>query len=667
MTLSSNILQQKNLKLTSKLMNWNEYRRRLQININLRTKLKCPKDLDIAVNNFIDTIVEAARSATPKIPARLVATSYPREIVMAVKERRRARHRWQITRSPEDKSTFNSASKRATDLIKRINDENFQNFVQSLGANKATGFSLWRVAKAARKPPGYIPPLKTPTGWARNDEEKALIFANHLETTFQPNNIQSDVIPTVDYIEGPKIKITSPAEIKAVIKKLNPKKAPGRDLINVRMLQEFPNKALVMLTYLINAAFRLNYVPTAFKVAKIIMLPKPGKELVNPSSYRPISLLPTLTKLFEKIYIKRLQSIVEDLYIIPNHQFGFRKKHSTIEQIHRVYNTIRNSLEAKQYCPTLYLDVSQAFDRVWTQGLLHKISNYLSDHHVRILESYLENRKFEICYGEATSPVKPIMAGVPQGSVLGPLLYVLYVADILTSSHTEIATFADDTALLSPHNNYTTAVNNLQTAADELLDWTKKWKIQLNKEKSVRVDYSLRKHGYVPTYIDNQPITIAPSARYLGVHLDKRLTWRMHLIKKRYELNLRFRALFWLIRPQSKLSFSRKRLVYITMIRPVWTYAIQLWGSTSNTNYKIVQRFQNKILRKITNAPWYLSNEQLHHDLNILPVKDIARSSACAYEKRLHSHSNVEALMLLEPPPIRRLKKRIPNDVTSIF
>lgn len=130
--------------------------------------------------------------------------------------------------------------------------------------------------------------------------------------------------------------------------------------------------------------------------------------------------------------------------------------------------------------------------------------------------------------------------------------------------------------MLSPHNDYVTAVHNLQTSINELFIWTKTLKIHLNKEKSTHVDYSLRKHSFDPTLIYNQPITVAPSARYLKAHLDKRLNCQTHVINKCSELNLKFRILVWLIHPQNKLSLQLKRLFYITTLRLVYTYPIQL-------------------------------------------------------------------------------------------
>ena len=120
-------------------------------------------------------------------------------------------------------------------------------------------------------------------------------------------------------------------------------------------MRECPKKAIVYLTYIYNACIRLHYFPKNWKKAKVIMLPKSGKPLDNPDSFRPISLLPILSKIFEKLICKRLLSIPSKLNIVPDHQFGFRANHAAIEQVHRVTTTLRNALEAKEFCPAVFL------------------------------------------------------------------------------------------------------------------------------------------------------------------------------------------------------------------------------------------------------------------------------------------------------------------------
>ena len=146
---------------------------------------------------------------------------------------------------------------------------------------------------------------------------------------------------------------------------------------------------MVKITNLIDATFRLKYVPRLWKLAEVIMIPKPGKPPREAASYRPISLLPVMSKLFENLLIKRLKPIIERKNLIPNHQFGFRSKHSTIDQVHRITNIVENALEENKVCSAVFLDVAQAFDKLWHEGLNCKLRTILSKQCAEILESYL--------------------------------------------------------------------------------------------------------------------------------------------------------------------------------------------------------------------------------------------------------------------------------------
>ncbi|GBP01447.1 Probable RNA-directed DNA polymerase from transposon X-element [Eumeta japonica] len=137
---------------------------------------------------------------------------------------------------------------------------------------------------------------------------------------------------------------------------------------------------------------------------------------------------------------------------LPNSGFGFRRKHATVDQIHRLINEIDKSFESKEYCASVFLDISQAFDRVWHEGLLFKIKSSLPNYICQILESFIQNRRFVVQHGEALSRLCDINAGVPQGSVLGPLLYLIYTSDLPTSDCITTGTF-DDTAILASHQD----------------------------------------------------------------------------------------------------------------------------------------------------------------------------------------------------------------------
>ncbi len=281
--------------------------------------------------------------------------------------------------------------------------------------------------------------------------------------------------------------------------------------------------------------------------------------------------------------------------------------------------------------------------------------------------NYVSNRTFFVVYGAYYSAPRPITAGVPQGSVLGPLLYALYTADLPEPEDAIIATFADDTAILASSPHYPEAVQQLQSALDQFYTWTRRWKILLSSEKSTNITFALRPHPYHPVTLASEVLPYRTTAKYLGVHLDVRLTYSHHIHTKRTELDLRLRKLLWLLRGRSPLSLANRRLLYMTVLRPVWTYAIAIWGCASTSLRNIIQRFQNKTLRTIAGAPWFVRNDTIHQDLRVPTVVEVIRFLATRHENRLHRHPNPLALNLLNnSEEIRRLRRRHCADLVSL-
>ena len=353
--------------------------------------------------------------------------------------------------------------------------------------------------------------------------------------------------------------------------------------------------------------------------------------------------------------------------MLPNHQFGFRQRHSTIHQTHRLVHKINEALEAKEYCSAAFLDISQAFDKVWHPGLLYKLRQSLPLNYYLILKSYLHNRFFQVKIEESYTNLHPINAGVPQGSVLGPLLYLLFTADLPTSHDSITATFADDTAILASDPNPTVASQKLQNNLQAIHEWLTKWRLKVNSMKSTHVTFTTRSQTCPKVNINNEDLPQSDDVKYLGLHLDRRLTWHKHIFTKRKQLGLTLSKMYWLIGRKSSLSIHNKLLAYKVILKPIWTYGLQLWGTASNSNIEILERFQSKVLRLITNAPWYVPNTIIRRDLQINTIKEEISQWSSQYRARLHTHPNELAAQLLQPPDLRRLKRHQPIDLITRF
>lgn len=266
-------------------------------------------------------------------------------------------------------------------------------------------------------------------------------------------------------------------------------------------------------------------------------------------------------------------------------------------------------------------------------------------------------------FNDQQSELNTIESGVPQGSILGPLLYLIYTSDLPTTRNTKTATFADDTAILASHLDPVIASSNLQVHLNEIQRWLNKWKIKANETKSTHITFTLRRDTCPTVSLNNHNLPQAEDVKYLGMHLDRRLTWRKHIWTKRLQLGIKLRSMYWLVGKQSQLSLENKVLLYKTILRPIWTYGIQLWGSTAKSNQEILQRFQNKALRIIVDAPWYIPNSILHKDLDISSIEEETTRFSQNYRRRLLNHPNDLTHSLMDNNLSRRLKRNIPSDL----
>jgi len=299
-----------------------------------------------------------------------------------------------------------------------------------------------------------VTPVKRAAGiWCRTSQEEADAFADHLETSFQPFAFcdDEDIEKTTQFVDAacpmdlPISEIGS-QEILNEISCLKLTKSPEYDKIDAAALKLLPANCIEFLKVLMNQCLRLGHFPSQWKCAKVILIRKPGKP-AEVGSYRPISLLAILSKILEKLFLKRLLPILEEKRIIPDHQFGFRQGHGAIQQCHRVVTRILDAFEYRKYCAAVFLDVRQAFARVWHLALhLAKLKQQVPAPYYLFLKAYIEERRFYVRSSYSESPQHVVRAGVPQGSVLGPVLCSIFTSDMPVSEDNRILAWSTNAA-----------------------------------------------------------------------------------------------------------------------------------------------------------------------------------------------------------------------------
>jgi hypothetical protein len=564
---TSPILKIRKPTLTPSMMDWDKFKRSIDENINLRTRLHTEEDIENGVEHLVTTIQNSAWSSSPTDYTHVIENRprYPNYIRCLIRMKRRARKTWQLTRSPNNRIIYNRLNNELKRLIREFKTHLHENSIAALNASNR---SLWNKTKVILKRHEPSPPLRDQTGsWIVTDTDKAFHFANHLSNVFKPhpdifnaNHIQEVTDTLVTPLPpSPPVRHITPAEVREEIIHLARRKSPGYDLITAEVLQQLPRKGLVFLTYLFNSIIRIGYFPIQWKFSVIKMIHKLEKPPDRADSYRPISLLPVCSKLMEKLILRRIMPYVKE--VIPSTQFGFQQNHSTVHQLHRITDFLASSLERKHYASGVFFDVSQAFDRVWLDGLLYKLRFLPSSYYI-ILESFLKDRFYSVLQGSEISDPFPIIAGVPQGSVLAPILYNIYTSDIPSSPETILATFADDTAILSSDPSHINVSFNLQHHLNRLETWFTDWRIKINLQKTTHVTFTLRRQTCPFVFLYGSPLSQSDKVRYLGLHIDRRLTWNGHVNTKRKALDMRRKQLYTLLSHHSRLPLHLKILVY---------------------------------------------------------------------------------------------------------
>lgn len=628
------------LKFNYRRTDWDLFRNELESRVGF-SPLTTTQELDDAVLEITAAIIEAIELSTPKSqPGRCSVFDLPESIKRSIAVKNQARRRWQQQRTADSKHHYTHLERL---LKKEIQQHRSAKWESAVGKLQVADNSVWTMARRLTGKREPNPPIQGKTHLACCPRDKAEVLAESLEESFTPN-APSLHTPQVDKIVREYLAAHSPAavaeteridectaeEVISLAGKLPNKKAPGGDGITNEIIKELPAGAGKRLVEIFNAALRLQYFPTFWKEAKVVVFPKAGKPLRDPGNYRPISLLSGLSKLFERLMLARLTSFSEANLLLPDQQFGFRKNHSCDHQLLRVTNKIAQGLNTYKPTGVVFLDVAKAFDRVWHEGLLFKlILKKFPNSLVNLVASYLRNRSFHVAIRGERSSSRQIRAGVPQGSILAPFLFNIFTSDMPTKlPGTEVALYADDAAIFSQSYDNAVIARNLQASLNELSQWYASWRMALNTSKTTATLFerkrSSRKRTELPKLsLNGDDIEWTPTSKYLGVTLDSKLTFKQHLKTVQKKTSDKLRALYPLFKSKS-MPLKMKVQLYKVTIRPVMTYATPIWSNIlqQKTAARTLQLIQNRALKIAAGAPMFARTDDLHRDLGVKLMRD---------------------------------------------
>lgn len=618
---------------------WNRFKRELNTKLDLLnpaiTSLDNFADVDGAIEFLSTTILEAEAVSVPEVRKRTYQTAtisdHTRQLIALRNKRRR---QWYRRRDPIYKEIVTSLNCRIRTECDQARFKKFKETLRTLDNDRDT---LWKISKALRKSTKYSPPLRQGDSIVASSFGKAQLLATSIAQA-HTNQMVDDVdtatavnnsINHIDhsYLTNDHPWLIRPKEVVRLIKRLKAKKSPGQDQIRNCVLKRLPRKAHIFLAKIFSACIRLGYFPSSWKHAVVIAIPKPNKDPTNASNYRPISLLPTFSKLLERIILSRIELHLENARIIPHEQFGFKRGHSTNHQLVRLVREVRTNFAQGRSSGMVLLDVEKAYDSVWQEAILHKmLQGNFPLYILKIIRSFLLNRSYQVAVNGQLSDRKLIPFGVPQGAVLSPTLYNIFTADLVMLDGVQYYLFADDTGFIASDPDPVIVVTKLQAAQNAIEDYQKRWKIKINAGKSQAIFFTRKRS---PRNLPHSQITAcghqvqwSNDVKYLGLTLDRKLNFATHIKNSLSKCDKLTRTLYPLINRRSHLDKNSKLLLYKTVFKPSMTYGFPAWYDCAATHRKKMQVKQNRLLKMMLNLDPFHPTEDVHRIADMETIDD---------------------------------------------
>lgn len=430
---------------------------------------------------------------------------------------------------------------------------------------------------------------------------------------------------------------TDDHEVDVTLQNLKTDSAPGWDGIQVKFLKMIRPAVVPVLTHLTNLCINQGVFPNLLKKSIVTPVHKCGDKS-DPNNYRPISVLPAISKIIERIINSRLSVYLEKFNILSSSQFGFRKGKCTEDAILDLTTLVSKHLDHGTKCLTVFLDLKKAFDTVSVPILVEKMEKIgIRGTPLSLLSNYLHDRTQRVKINDHVSYDTKIEYGVPQGSVLGPTLFLIYLNDLtqLNLENGDIFSYADDTAIVFSGMTWDSVFKTAENGLFIVASWLKSALLTLNIAKTNYMCFTITKRT-MPTslrklqihYCDYPnvencecaEIENVETARYLGVILDHHLTWHPHID----HVNNRIRKLVWIFKKLRHVT-SQKLIhnIYLVLAQSVSVYCISIWGGATKTKMLEVERAQRCLIKTILFKPYRFATDELYKIFDVLSIRKL--------------------------------------------
>ena len=411
-------------------------------------------------------------------------------------------------------------------------------------------------------------------------------------------------------------------DILEIVHNFKDKKSADWTEIDMSLVKNIIVNIVKPLTYICNQSFQSGIFPSKMKTAKVIPIFKNGdRHLFN--NYRPISLLSQFSKILEKLFVKRLDSFIEKHNLLSNHQYGFRGNRSTSMAVMELVEEVSTAIENGDYTVGVFIDLKKAFDTIDHNLLLNKLEKYgVRGIANSWIKSYLEDRYQYVQLNNVKSELERVTFGVPQGSVLGPKLFILYINDICkVSKILKYVLFADDTNLYCSGKSLEQLLNVVEGELKSLKTWFDINKLSLNLTKTKFIIFGTRKKNHKATIkISGMEIERVYENKFLGVIIDDKLCWKSHINNVKLKMSKTIAILY-----KTKYLFCQKAqyLLYCSLIVPHITYCVEVWGNAYKSNTNPIFLLQKRAIRIINRSDYCEPTNKLFIKYNTLKFHDI--------------------------------------------